>query len=142
MFSSKNKLISKQELMTIMKSDKVKELFLQYNITNVILFGSITTDSFNCESDVDIAVISKEKLAFTKELKLVQQLENLLNREVDLIDINDSNVNNMVKISALNSSNVIIHDNLLEENINYFDNLCRENEEFWGILDRVVMNLE
>lgn len=142
MFSGENKLLSKDKLMEIIKSNEFKELFLQYNITNVIVFGSITTDSFNSESDMDIAIISKERLNFTKELKLVQSLENMLIREVDLIDINDNNVNNMIKISALNSELVIISDELLEKSINYYDNLSKENQEFWDRLDRVVMNLE
>lgn len=142
MFSGEDKLLSKDKLMEIIKSNEFKELFLQYNITNVIVFGSITTDSFNSESDMDIAIISKERLNFTKELKLVQRLENMLIREVDLIDINDNNVNNMIKISALNSKLVIISDELLEKSINYYDNLSKENQEFWDRLDRVVMNLE
>lgn len=142
MLSDENNLISKEGLMEIIKSSKFKDLFLQHNITNVILFGSITADSFNCESDIDIAIISNEKLSFTSELKLVQQLEKMLNREVDLIDINDSSVNNMIKISALNSKMIIIHDDLLEQAISYYDNLYRENEEFWSRLDRVVLNFE
>lgn len=142
MFSNDNKVLAKEELMNIIKSCKVKELFLKHNITNVILFGSITTDSFNCESDIDIAVISKEKLTFTNEIKLIQQLEDMLKREIDLIDINNTKVNNMVKISALNSKTIIMHDNLLEEAVSYYENLYKENQEFWNRLDRVVLNFE
>lgn len=142
MFSNDNKVLAKEELMNIIKSCKVKELFLKHNITNVILFGSITTDSFNCESDIDIAVISKEKLTFTNEIKLIQQLEDMLKREIDLIDINNTKVNNMVKVSALNSKTIIMHDNLLEEAVSYYENLYKENQEFWNRLDRVVLNFE
>lgn len=51
----------------------------------------------------------------------------LLKREIDLIDINDENVNNLIKIEALNSRFVIISDNLLEEARNHYDKLAKEN---------------
>lgn len=142
MLDNENTLYEKKELLNIIDGSEFKNLFLKNNITNVILFGSITTDLFTCESDVDIAIISKEKISFKEELKLTQQLESLLKREVDLIDINDKNVNNLIKISALNSKFIILKDELLEDAINLYDNLCRENQEFWSILDKVVLNIE
>lgn len=142
MFMGESDLLAKEELIHIINGVEFKELFLQFNITNVIIFGSITKDSFSCESDVDIAIISQEKLSFSKELKLIQSLEKMLKREIDLIDINDSDVNNMIKISALNSKWVVFSDKLLEEKIEYYDNLCKENEEFWSRLDRVVLGFE
>lgn len=45
----------------------------------------------------------------------------------------------MIKIEALNSREVIIKDNLLEEAIELYDRLYKENEEFWYILDKVVL---
>lgn len=132
----------KEELLTLINSNEFRNLFLNYNITNIILFGSITTNDFNAESDVDIAIISKEKLAFKDELTLTLQLEAFLKREIDIIDINDPNVNNMVKISALNSKQVIIKDDLLNKAIETYEELYKENEEFWSRLDRVVLDIE
>lgn len=132
----------KEELLTLINSNEFRNLFLNYNITNIILFGSITTNDFNEESDVDIAIISKEKLAFKDELTLTLQLEAFLKREIDIIDINDPNVNNMVKISALNSKQVIIKDDLLNKAIETYEELYKENEEFWSRLDRVVLDIE
>lgn len=137
-----NTSYKKEELLTLINSNEFRNLFLNYNITNIILFGSITTNDFNAESDVDIAIISKEKLAFKDELTLTLQLEAFLKREIDIIDINDPNVNNMVKISALNSKQVIIKDDLLNKAIETYEELYKENEEFWSRLDRVVLDIE
>lgn len=57
----------KEELLTLINSNNFKNLFLKYNITNIILSGSITTNDFNEESDVDIAIIGKEMLSFKNE---------------------------------------------------------------------------
>jgi hypothetical protein len=46
-------------------------------------------------------------------LSLTQKLEELFDRNIDLIDINDENINNLIKISALNSKFVVLKDNLL-----------------------------
>ena len=66
----------------------------------------------------------------------------MLERDVDLIDINDNKVNNVIKIDALNSEIVILSDNLLNITREFYDNLCKENEEFWRILDREVLGIE
>lgn len=57
----------KEELLTLINSNNFKNLFLKYNIANIILSGSITTNDFNEESDVDIAIIGKEMLSFKNE---------------------------------------------------------------------------
>lgn len=75
-------------------------------------------------------------------LTLTLQLEAFLKREIDIIDINDPNVNNMVKISALNSKEVIMKDDLLNKAIENYEELYKENEEFWNSLDRVVLDIE
>ena len=134
--------MSREEIIKIMNTNEFKDIFIRNNLTNVIVFGSLSKDEFTEESDIDIAIISKEKLPFDKELIITQKLEDILKREIDLIDINDENVNNLIKIEALNSRFIIISDNLLEEARNYYDKLAKENEEFWRILDREVLGIE
>ncbi|MFD3155697.1 nucleotidyltransferase family protein [Haloimpatiens sp. FM7330] len=135
-------LKNKEELLQIVRSDDFKIIFLKNNITNVIIFGSFIRDDFNLDSDIDIAIIGKNKLTFTKELELTQILEEKLKRNVDLIDINDENINNMIKIQALNSKFIIIKDNLLDQAIEYYDRLYKENKEFWYIMDREALGFE
>lgn len=144
MFSQGNMNCSKDKdtILSIIINQKFKELFTNLGITNVIIFGSLANGNFTAESDVDIAVIGKNPISFSDELALTQKLEELLDRNIDLIDINDENINNPIKISALNSKFIVLKDNLFEEAMIFYDNLCKDNEEFWGILDREVLGIE
>lgn len=54
---------------------------------NSKIFESLATGDFTAESDVDIAIITKTPITFNDELKLTQKLEELLDRDIDLIDI-------------------------------------------------------
>ncbi|SHH74276.1 nucleotidyltransferase family protein [Clostridium grantii] len=135
-------LKTKEELLEIIMSEEFKNIFLNNRVSNVIIFGSFTKDDFNEESDIDIAIIGEDKISFSKELELTQILESKLQRNIDLIDINDENISNVIKIAALNSKFIIIRDKLLDEAIDFYDRLYKENEEFWCILDREVLGFE
>lgn len=144
MFSQDKMDCSKDKAMilNIINSQNFRDLFINKGITNVIIFGSLANGDFTQESDVDIAIISKTPISFNDELILTQKLEELLDRNVDLIDINDENINNLIKISALNSKFIVLKDNLLDEAMIFYDNLCKDNEEFWRILDSEVLGIE
>lgn len=133
---------SKEDILRLAKSNEFKEIFKRNNIENVIIFGSLTKDDFNEESDIDIAIIGENKISDTVDLNLTLELEDFLGRSIDLIDINDEEIENIIKIEALNSDMVIIKDRIYEETYNYYDNLFRENIEFWNRLDRVVLDSE
>lgn len=133
---------SKEDILRLVKSNEFKEIFKRNNIENVIIFGSLTKDYFNEESDIDIAIIGENKISDTVDLNLTLELEDFLGRSIDLIDINDEEIENIIKIEALNSDMVIIKDRIYEETYNYYDNLFRENIEFWNRLDRVVLDSE
>lgn len=138
MDSSKDKTL----ILSIVDSQGFKDLFINRGLTNVIIFGSLANGDLTSESDVDIAIISGVPISFNDEIILTQKLEELLDRDIDLIDINDENINNLIKISALNSKFIVLKDNLLDEAILFYDNLYKENEEFWRILDREVLGIE
>jgi predicted nucleotidyltransferase len=144
MFNQDNMDCSKDKdaILSIINSQKFRELFTNIGITNVIIFGSLANGDFTDESDIDIAIIAKASISFKDELALTQKLEELLDRNIDLIDINDENINNLIKISALNSKFIVLKDNLLDETMIFYDNLCKENEEFWRILDKEVLGIE
>lgn len=133
---------SKEDILRLVKSNEFKEIFKRNNIENVIIFGSLTKDDFNEESDIDIAIIGENKISDTVDLNLTLELEDFLGRSIDLIDINDEEIENIIKIEALNSDMVIIKNRIYEETYNYYDNLFRENIEFWNRLDRVVLDSE
>lgn len=132
----------KEIVLSKIKSEKFKDIFIKKNIKNVIVFGSLYNGDFNEESDVDIAFIAEQSIPFSVELEITTELEEFLNREVDLIDINDENINNLIKISALNSKFVVLENEILEEARNKFDVLYKENKEFWYLLDRTVLGFE
>ena len=133
---------NKDAILNIVNNDIFKKLFLDMGITNVIIFGSLSNGDFTQESDGEIAIISKNQKSFNAELILTQKLEEVLERNIDLIDINDENINNLIKISALNSKFIILKDDLLDDSIIFYDNLYKDNEEFWRILDKEVLGIE
>ena len=108
---------SKEDILRLVKSNEFKEIFKRNNIENVIIFGSLTKDDFNEESDIDIAIIGENKISDTVDLNLTLELEDFLGRSIDLIDINDEEIENIIKIEALNSDMVIIKDRIYKKHI-------------------------
>ncbi|CUN53783.1 nucleotidyltransferase family protein [Clostridium disporicum] len=133
---------SKEEVLALVSSQEFKDIFLKYNIDNVIIFGSLSTDKFNEESDIDIAIIGSEKISSKLDLTLSLELEDFLGRSIDLIDINDEDIENIIKIEALNSDMVIMKNEKYDEKYVYYDILFKENIEFWNRLDKVILESE
>ena len=76
---------SKDEMLDIINSFGFKNIFFMRDIKNIIIFGSLYNGNFTVESDVDIAIIRKNKLSFTEELEITTELEDILGRNVDII---------------------------------------------------------
>ena len=53
----------------------------------VYLFGSVVTEHFTEDSDIDIAVLTSEPMDALLRWKLIRQLAIALNRDVDLVDL-------------------------------------------------------
>ncbi len=68
---------------------KILELFKKHKITSAYVFGSVLTDKFNENSDVDFLVNIQEDLdpveAGEHLWDLTYELEDLLKRPVDLL---------------------------------------------------------
>lgn len=54
----------------------------------VYLLGSYGTPRFHKESDIDFAFFSKKELDFENHIQLKTQLEDIFQREVDLVSLN------------------------------------------------------
>ena len=134
-----NDIKSKDEILSIISSEQFKNIFLNKNIQNVIIFGSLSNDNFNEESDIDIAVIPDSEFTFNDEIDIESQLEDLLGREIDIININSDNVNVLIKFEALNSKLILMKNDTLNTTIDYYENYYKENEEFWYFLDKAVL---
>ena len=67
--------------------DRIKEFCKKYEINEFSLFGSVLTDAFHQDSDVDILVSFDEKAQHTlfDLARMKNELEQLLGHEVDLV---------------------------------------------------------
>ena len=70
---------------------EIKDYFLkQKEIKAVYIFGSFLKESFNEQSDLDLAVIFGEEIEkyqrFKLKLKILYELEKIIEREIDLLD--------------------------------------------------------
>ena len=94
--------------------EKIYELCRKYKVKTLSVFGSILTDRFNDESDVDLLVdfepFDPDNLEFdyvTNYIDLVESLENLLGRKVDLVI--ESGLRNKYFIANLNRTKQLIY---------------------------------
>lgn len=128
-----HKVYDKAEIIEKLNSKEVTDIINKYNITTMIMFGSITNDEFDEESDIDLALLSSRAIELDNILEMELFFENLLNREIDILDLNSESLDLFVKISILNTGKVIYSaDNEKSLNILYneTDKIYRENENF------------
>lgn len=58
-----------------------------HDLQGAYLFGSFASGFASSESDVDLAVLCRNPLPKEIKFKLIERLENLLNRTIDLIEL-------------------------------------------------------
>ena len=94
--------ISQEELNILCKKYLIKELSL---------FGSVNTDKFNDESDIDLLVTFEEDAKYTlfDMVRIKESFEMFFNRRVDLVTKKaiERSKNNYRKESILKSAKVI-----------------------------------
>jgi predicted nucleotidyltransferase len=70
-------------------SNEVKQLCDSNKVRSLFAFGSVTTDRFNADSDIDFVVdiADKDPLSYSdKYFDLKLQLEQLFKRKIDLLE--------------------------------------------------------
>lgn len=92
--------------------DKIIALCRKYKVTKLWVFGSILTDRFNDNSDVDFSVIFDNKriqlLDFADNyLEFHSSLSELLSRKIDLIT--EDSLTNPYFIKELNSTKKLVY---------------------------------
>lgn len=92
--------------------DKIVALCRKYKVAKLWVFGSILTDRFNEDSDVDFSVSFDKKniplLDYADNyLDFLDELKTLLSREVDLIT--EDSLSNPYFIQNLNSTKKLIY---------------------------------
>lgn len=132
-----DKAYDKIEIIEKLKSEEVFNFIKKYNITTMLIFGSIVSDDvdneFNEESDVDIALLASKSIELDSILEIELFFQNLLNREIDVLDLRSESLDIFVKISILNTGKIIYtaDDGMsLEVLYNETDRIYRENENF------------
>ena len=89
---------------------KIKALCAMYNVKSMFAFGSICSDKFNDESDVDL-LISFQPMEFgdyaDAYFELANKLEELFKRPVDLVT--DKSLSNPFFIESVNKSKLLIY---------------------------------
>lgn len=131
------------EILDKLKSKELKNYLSKLDINNALVFGSIITDNFNEESDVDIAILGTSKLTIKEILKLELFLEDLLERNIDVIDLNSDNLYIFIKIDILNDGKSIYttdNNKFLEKFIEKVDWYYRENEYYFKCRRRELLS--
>ena len=131
------------EILDKLKSKELKNYLSKLDINNAWVFGSIITDNFNEESDVDIAILGTSKLTIKEILKLELFLEDLLERNIDVIDLNSDNLDIFIKIDILNDGKSIYttdNNKFLEKFIEKVDWYYRENEYYFKCRRRELLS--
>ncbi len=75
---------------------KILEYFKDKNIKIIYLFGSAAREELREDSDIDIAIVGE--FDFQKRLDYMVDLQNILKREIDLIDFEKVDTNFQAEI--------------------------------------------
>ncbi len=131
MITLSNQLI-KEEILNKLKSEEFTGFIKRFDIINIAVFGSVLTEEFNEESDVDIAVLGRGSFSLDDILEIELFLERFLEREIDVVDLKSKTLDIFVKISILNSCEIIYStDNkVFEDFCDDVEWIYRENENF------------
>lgn len=133
----------KKLIMNKLKSEEVANFISKYNISSMLTFGSFNEDNFTEESDIDIAIIGKDKVDLEEILEIELFLERKLNKEIDVIDLRSESLNIFIKINVLNNGKIIYcNDNkcILEEFKDKVDRIYKENENFFWFRRKDVLS--
>lgn len=130
------------EIRKKLSQDYLQTLSSDYELEEVLLFGSILTEDFHEASDVDIAVIGKGKLGLKKILDIELAFEELLGRQIDVVDMRDVQVDIFLKVHILNTGECLFATDKgsnLEQFIDEVDAYYRRNRHYFELRRRDVL---
>ncbi len=94
------------------KLPELKKIFREHSVKKAYAFGSVCTDRFNKNSDIDFLISFEDNLdplvVGENHLKLYEKVENLFNRPVDLIV--EKSVKNPYFIKVMNKTRTPIYE--------------------------------
>lgn len=71
----------------------IKPIAVKYKVKEIYLFGSYARGDANESSDIDFLVFGGENFRLTLIFSLAEELRTILNKEVDVFEINEVNKN-------------------------------------------------
>ena len=90
--------------------DKIKALCIAHNVKNLFAFGSVCTDRFSDESDIDL-LISFNQMDYgdyaDTYFEIADKFENLFNRPVDLVT--EKSLSNPYFIDSINLTKTLLY---------------------------------
>lgn len=131
------------KILSKLSGNELIEYVSKLSIKSILAFGSVITEEFNEESDVDIAILGKSKFNITEILRLESFLEYLLERSIDVIDLRSENLDIFIKINILNNGEILYstdnNDNLeaLKEEVDWY---YKENEHYFECRKRDLLS--
>ncbi len=86
---------------------ELADLCSRYHVRELAVFGSVLTDRFGSDSDIDILVEfqPEAQIGFVAMAKMQRELASLLGRQVDLVPKNG--LKPLIRRSVLSSARVI-----------------------------------
>jgi len=91
-------------------SKQISDLCIQYHVSRLFAFGSVVTDKFSEQSDVDLIVaFDKQAISdqFLNYFDFKYSLENVFHREVDLLE--EQPIRNAYLRKSIEDSKVLIY---------------------------------
>lgn len=92
--------------------DKIKVLCMTHNVKTLFAFGSVCSDRFNDNSDIDL-LISFNPMEYgdyaDTYFELADKFEELFHRPVDLVT--DKSLSNPYFIDSINNSKTLLYGN-------------------------------
>jgi len=90
--------------------ERIKQLCKEYKVKNFSIFGSVLTDNFSLDSDIDFVVDFDESdpIKYTDlYFQLKEKLELILKRQIDLIE--ERGIKNSFLRKEIDESKVVIY---------------------------------
>jgi predicted nucleotidyltransferase len=90
--------------------EKIKALCSKHKVSRLFVFGSVLTDRYNQSSDIDFVVDFSDVDIYNyadNYFDLKTSLENLLNRQIDLLE--EKAINNPYLRKSIDSSKKLIY---------------------------------
>lgn len=136
---------SKANIFNKLNSDECTIKFKDAGINTAIVFGSVLTKDFTEDSDIDIAILSEHNISLSTIFSLEEFLQKLLNRDIDIVNLRDKNIDLSMKVTIYDHGTIIYNsDDLKLYNKDYeeTERIYKNNESFRFFRERDVIFYE